>query len=176
MSVTPAAMYIDFDNFFGGLIAADPDSAVEVATNPSTWLARLTHEHSGDGGRRWLALRCYMNPAGWVTNPRVETERLYFSKFRPYFVRAGFEVVDCPTLARGKNAADIRIGTPELKIGNPETGLGILAAAGASWTPARSFCRRRKTRPASPIRKRSPSSAGRAASRARSRPCALPAK
>jgi enoyl-CoA hydratase len=30
-------------------------------------------------------------------------------------------------------AADFRIGTPTLKIGNPETGLGILAAAGASW-------------------------------------------
>ncbi|KJL26307.1 putative enoyl-CoA hydratase echA8 [Microbacterium oxydans] len=30
-------------------------------------------------------------------------------------------------------AADIRIGTPTLAIGNPETGLGILAAAGASW-------------------------------------------
>lgn len=30
-------------------------------------------------------------------------------------------------------AADIRIATPSLKIGNPETGLGILAAAGASW-------------------------------------------
>ncbi len=30
-------------------------------------------------------------------------------------------------------AADIRIGTPSLAIGNPETGLGILAAAGASW-------------------------------------------
>lgn len=30
-------------------------------------------------------------------------------------------------------AADFRIGTPNLKIGNPETGLGILAAAGASW-------------------------------------------
>ncbi|WP_139416072.1 enoyl-CoA hydratase/isomerase family protein [Agromyces laixinhei] len=30
-------------------------------------------------------------------------------------------------------AADIRIATPELKIGNPETGLGIIAAAGASW-------------------------------------------
>jgi enoyl-CoA hydratase len=30
-------------------------------------------------------------------------------------------------------AADIRIGTPQVKIGNPETGLGILAAAGASW-------------------------------------------
>jgi len=30
-------------------------------------------------------------------------------------------------------AADFRIGTPALKIGNPETSLGIIAAAGATW-------------------------------------------
>jgi enoyl-CoA hydratase len=30
-------------------------------------------------------------------------------------------------------AADFRIGTPSVRFGNPETGLGILAAAGASW-------------------------------------------
>ena len=30
-------------------------------------------------------------------------------------------------------ACDFRIGTPRTKIGNPETGLGILAAAGAAW-------------------------------------------
>jgi enoyl-CoA hydratase len=30
-------------------------------------------------------------------------------------------------------AADFRIGTPALRLGNPETGLGILAAAGATW-------------------------------------------
>jgi enoyl-CoA hydratase len=30
-------------------------------------------------------------------------------------------------------AADIRIATPRLQIGNPETGLGIIAAAGATW-------------------------------------------
>ena len=30
-------------------------------------------------------------------------------------------------------AADIRIATPSLRIGNPEVGLGILAAAGATW-------------------------------------------
>jgi enoyl-CoA hydratase len=30
-------------------------------------------------------------------------------------------------------AADFRLCSPSLKIGNPETGLGILAAAGASW-------------------------------------------
>lgn len=29
--------------------------------------------------------------------------------------------------------ADIRIATPSLRIGNPETGLGIIAAAGATW-------------------------------------------
>jgi enoyl-CoA hydratase len=30
-------------------------------------------------------------------------------------------------------AADFRIGTPRVKIGNPETGLGIVASAGALW-------------------------------------------
>ena len=30
-------------------------------------------------------------------------------------------------------AADIRIATPSSKLGNPETGLGIMAAAGATW-------------------------------------------
>ncbi|GAB6856710.1 enoyl-CoA hydratase/isomerase family protein [Microbacterium xylanilyticum] len=30
-------------------------------------------------------------------------------------------------------AADIRIGTPAVRIGNPEPGLGIIAAAGATW-------------------------------------------
>lgn len=30
-------------------------------------------------------------------------------------------------------AADFRIGTPSVRIGNPETGLGIMAAAGATW-------------------------------------------
>src|SRR5206468_4046908 len=30
-------------------------------------------------------------------------------------------------------AADLRVGTPRLRIGNPETSLGIIAAAGALW-------------------------------------------
>ncbi|MCK6210147.1 enoyl-CoA hydratase/isomerase family protein [Georgenia sp. EYE_87] len=30
-------------------------------------------------------------------------------------------------------AADFRLATPAVKIGNPETGLGIMAAAGATW-------------------------------------------
>lgn len=56
--------------------------------------------------------RCYINPAGSVTDPAgtSATQRLYFSRFRPFFVRAGFEVVDCPALShRAKNAADVRM-------------------------------------------------------------------
>ncbi|MBB4957142.1 hypothetical protein FHR38_000875 [Micromonospora polyrhachis] len=34
---------------------------------------------------------------------------MFFSKFRPWFVRAGFEVIDCPRYSGTKNAADIRI-------------------------------------------------------------------
>jgi enoyl-CoA hydratase/carnithine racemase len=44
--------------------------------------------------------------------------------------------LDGPALGGGAElayAADIRLGTPRLRIGNPETGLGIIAAAGALW-------------------------------------------
>jgi uncharacterized LabA/DUF88 family protein len=137
MGETRAALYVDFDNFFSGLISTDPDSAVEVAMNPSRWLPRLTYAHSTEGGRRWLALRCYMNPSGSVANPRVEGERLYFSKFRPYFVQAGFEVVDCPTLARGKNAADIRIVIDVMTAlqGPARVDEFVLASSDADFTP-----------------------------------------
>jgi len=44
--------------------------------------------------------------------------------------------IDGPALGAGAElayAADFRIGTPRARIGNPETGLGIIAAAGALW-------------------------------------------
>lgn len=104
-----SALYIDFDNFFGGLLSVDPKAALEVAQNPSVWLEQLRSVH-GVNDRRWLVLRCYMNPSGWVSHPAQPGERLYFSKFRPFFTQAGFEIVDCPSLTRStKNGADIRM-------------------------------------------------------------------
>lgn len=109
LGATKSALYIDFDNFFGGLIAVDPKAALEVAQNPSVWVERLRSAH-GAMGRRWLVLRCYMNPAGWVNHPTQSGERLFFSRFRPFFTQAGFEIVDCPSLTRSsKNGADIRM-------------------------------------------------------------------
>ncbi|MDG4787664.1 NYN domain-containing protein [Micromonospora sp. WMMD1102] len=111
MNHVRAALYLDFDNVFSGLYKLDPDVAVHFADNPAGWLHRLATTATTDGMRRWLVLRCYLNPAGWVyrTDQGGEQTRLYFSKFRPSFVRAGFDVIDCPRYGSTKNAADIRI-------------------------------------------------------------------
>ncbi|GAB2581245.1 NYN domain-containing protein [Paractinoplanes abujensis] len=106
-----AALYLDFDNVFGGLYRLDPEAAVQFASDPGGWLRRMSVTATSEAPRRWLVLRCYLNPAGWVhhTDPSGEQTRLFFSKFRPWFVRAGFDVIDCPRYSGTKNAADIRI-------------------------------------------------------------------
>ncbi|MEV0216900.1 NYN domain-containing protein [Micromonospora sp. NPDC050695] len=111
MTHVRAALYLDFDNVFSGLYKLDPDMAVQFAEDPGSWLRRLATTATTADARRWLVLRCYLNPAGWVyrTDSGGEQTRLYFSKFRPSFVRAGFDVIDCPRYSSTKNAADIRI-------------------------------------------------------------------
>ncbi|GIE85129.1 NYN domain-containing protein [Actinoplanes regularis] len=111
MARVRAALYLDFDNVFSGLIKQDPEVAIQFAKDPAAWLVRLTTALTVDGPRRWLILRCYMNPGGWVPNPDTDAtqQRLYYSQFRPFFVNAGFEVIDCPRLTHTKNAADIRM-------------------------------------------------------------------
>ncbi|SDB71848.1 NYN domain-containing protein [Belnapia rosea] len=108
-----AALYVDFDNVFAGLAAIDEWAAWNFATHPARWLNWLAEAAPG-GPRRLLVRRCYLNPAGWSEpDPGGDLAtwlgrpRLYYSRFRPDFVRAGFSVVDCPRLARLKNAADI---------------------------------------------------------------------
>lgn len=107
-----AALYLDFDNVFSGLFKLDPDVAVQFAEHPGVWLTRLaTTARLAEAPRRWLVLRCYLNPSGWVNHRDAggEPTRLFFSRFRPSFVRAGFEVIDCPRYSATKNGADIRI-------------------------------------------------------------------
>ena len=109
MGSVRSVLYLDFDNVFGGLVKLDPKLALRYAEEPQLWLGRLAAGSQDELPRRWLVLRCYMNPAGWVPHPENEGARLYFSKFRPYFTDAGFEVVDCPRLSHTKNGADIRL-------------------------------------------------------------------
>jgi uncharacterized LabA/DUF88 family protein len=110
MAHVRTAFFLDFDNVFSGLFKLDPEVAVQFATEPGVWLKRLGTVLTAEP-RRYLILRCYLNPAGWVNHRDAagEPTRLYFSRFRPSFVRAGFDVIDCPRYNATKNAADIRI-------------------------------------------------------------------
>ena len=109
LGLVRTALYLDFDNVFGGLLKLDPPVALRFARAPEQWLQRLASTLVIDGERRYLVLRCYLNPNGSVPHPERPGERLYFSEFRPPFTRAGFEVVDCPRITHTKNAADIRM-------------------------------------------------------------------
>jgi uncharacterized LabA/DUF88 family protein len=101
------ALYLDFDNVFTGLRHLDPGAAIRFAEEPRVWLERLASSATVSRPRRWLVLRCYMNPAGSIADG--PGQRIYFSKFRPFFTGAGFDVIDCPRLTHTKNAADIRL-------------------------------------------------------------------
>lgn len=109
MRYVRTALYLDFDNVFIGLFKLDPNIAIQFATDPGSWLRRLSTALTADAERRWLVLRCYLNPAGRVNHHHAAGEWLYFSRFRTAFVRAGFEVIDCPRYNSTKNGADIRM-------------------------------------------------------------------
>ena len=105
-----SAIFVDFDNVFSTLWDLDKEAAERFASEPGDWLQSLTSAHLNDAPRRWLVARCYLNPNGYVNAPGEQRDRRYFSGYRVGLVHAGFDVVDCPPLARGgKNAADIRI-------------------------------------------------------------------
>lgn len=97
-----SALFVDFDNIFLGLNAEDAAAAEEFATSPGRWLRWIQDKMPvplDDDGlpvrREILVRKCYGNP---------DTMRRY----RGYFTRSAFSVVDCPPLTgRGKNSADI---------------------------------------------------------------------
>lgn len=93
------ALFVDFDNVYIGLQRLDPAAAEAFATHPGYWLSGLESgtDDEGDFTRRFLVRACYLNPS-------------VFSQFRPNFTRAGFSVVDCPSLTQqGKSSADINL-------------------------------------------------------------------
>lgn len=97
-----SALYVDFDNIYTRLRELDIDVARTFGTNPNRWV-KWIENHAlrilyGDGVRRRILKRiCYLNPQ-------------CFQEFRPFFIRAAFQVVDCPPLTnQGKTSADIHL-------------------------------------------------------------------
>ncbi len=119
------ALFVDFDQVFGGLHRVRPEAAELFATQPDRWLrffeagghAEAIAEGSQMARRNILVRKCYLNPSGIIRAAATNQYRPgryaqdappTFSRYRAYFTRAGFSVVDCPPLtSRGKNSADI---------------------------------------------------------------------
>ncbi len=136
--VAKCAILVDFDNVFIRLWELDRDAARAFASEPADWLQVLANTHLSGDPRRWLVARCYLNPAGYAHASGEPNDRLYFARFRPGLVRAGFEVIDCPAVARGgKNAADIRIVIDALDLLDHRTRFDefVLASGDSDFTP-----------------------------------------
>ncbi|WP_045878528.1 NYN domain-containing protein [Pseudofrankia sp. DC12] len=125
-----SALFVDFENIHMGLQRLDAAAANRFAVNPQCWLSWLeTLAYPALGAtdfRRDLLIRyCYLNPVS-------------SARYRAYFTRAGFHVVDCPPLtAAGKNSADIHIVIDVLDILGHPTRFDevILLSADADYTP-----------------------------------------
>lgn len=135
---TKSVILVDFDNVFYGLWELDAQTAIRFASDPMVWFPLLAQRHLVDGARRWLVARCYLNPAGYVACGTEPNGRLYLSRFRPGWVRAGFEVIDCPSMTRtGKNAADIRMVIDALDLLNSKCVYDefVIASGDADFAP-----------------------------------------
>jgi len=131
-----SALFLDFDNIYGGLHALDYEQANAMANEPWLWLERILKRASSDRKRDVLVKRAYLNPAGRVVNR--DGSRQYFSSIRPQLTRSGFEIIDCPSLtSTGKNAADIRIVMDVLEYLSRSSGYEefIIASSDADFTP-----------------------------------------
>jgi hypothetical protein len=95
-----AAIFVDFDNVYTGLKMLEPAAAERFATDPGHWIAAIADAADGIEGRsskRFLIRNCYLNPA-------------IYSKYRSFWTRAGFRVIDCPSLTQqGKSSTDINL-------------------------------------------------------------------
>lgn len=128
-----SAMFVDFDNVFSGLQRLDPEAARTFAEDPSRWVESLTAGEGEDGPyiRRFLVRKCYLNPSP-------------YSRYRPNFTRAGFQVVDCPSLTQqGKSSADINLVLDAVDALSATTRFDefVFMSADADFTPLVARCR-----------------------------------
>jgi len=126
-----SALFVDFDNVFSQLRQLQPEAAERFARQPVDWLnwliasLALPEPHDPGARRRLLVRRCYLNP-NWYQN------------YRHAFLRAGFEIVDCPPVTQqGKTSTDIHMVLDIVELLQHETHYDefIVFSADADFTP-----------------------------------------
>jgi hypothetical protein len=113
-----SAVFVDYDNIYLSLKRKSEEAAKRFAKDASVWLREIengriitaTNTPFADIPRRIVMNRCYGNPVPRRNAHDNSTDMNSFPFVRHHFLRAGFEVIDCPPLtAQLKNSSDIRM-------------------------------------------------------------------
>ncbi|MGE3065716.1 MAG: NYN domain-containing protein [Hyphomicrobiaceae bacterium] len=109
---------MDYDNIYLSLKRKSEEAARRFAKEAGTWIRAIesgqiitpTNGTLTESKRRIVMNRCYGNPVPRRNPNDNSTDMNSFPFVRHHFLRAGFEVVDCPPLTQQlKNSADIRM-------------------------------------------------------------------
>ncbi|MFT3732225.1 MAG: NYN domain-containing protein [Hyphomicrobium sp.] len=139
-------VFVDYDNIYMSLKRKNEDAAKRFAKDSGVWLQAIasgelitaTNGFALTGERRIVMNRCYGNPVPRRNTHDNSTDMNSFPFVRHHFLRAGFEVIDCPPLtAQLKNSADIRIVMDIRDILNHDTHFDefIILSGDADFTP-----------------------------------------
>ena len=113
-----SAVFVDHDNIYLSLKRKSEEAAKRFAKDASAWLRAIetgrlitaTNTPFSEIPRRIVMNRCYGNPVPRRNAHDNSTDMNSFPFVRHHFLRAGFEVIDCPPLtAQLKNSSDIRM-------------------------------------------------------------------
>jgi hypothetical protein len=113
-----SAVFVDYDNIYLSLKRKNEEAAKRFAKDASVWIRAIengqlitpTNGSLSTAKRRIVMNRCYGNPVPRRNTHDNSTDMNSFPFVRHHFLRAGFEIVDCPPLtAQLKNSSDIRM-------------------------------------------------------------------
>ncbi|HWK40019.1 MAG TPA: NYN domain-containing protein, partial [Hyphomicrobium sp.] len=139
-------VFVDYDNVYLSLKRKNEEAAKRFSKDAGVWLKEIasgalmtaTNAPAMDVERRIVVCRCYGNPVPRRNQGDNSTDMSSFPFVRHHFLRAGFEVVDCPPLtAQLKNSADIRMVMDVRDILTHETRFDefVILSADADFTP-----------------------------------------
>jgi hypothetical protein len=112
------AVFVDYDNIYLSLKKRSEEAAKRFAKDAVSWIKEIesgrlitaTNAPALGRPRRIVVNRCYGNPVPRRNTHDNSTDMTSFPFVRHHFLRAGFEVVDCPPLtAQLKNSSDIKM-------------------------------------------------------------------
>ena len=141
-----STVFVDYDNIYLSLKRKNEEAAKRFAKDAALWLREIesgrlitpTNGSNFTAPRRIVMSRCYGNPVPRRNASDNSTDMNSFPFVRHHFLRAGYEVVDCPPLtAQLKNSADIRMVMDVRDVLTHDTRFDefILLSGDADFTP-----------------------------------------